>query len=381
MSETVPAGDLEPVPFYQLRNVHADLRDAFVASLDEVLEGDAFIGGPWVEAFEASWADYCGVAHSVGVANGTDAIELVLRALGLGAGDEVIVPTNTFVATAEAVVAVGATPRFVDVDPGTLLLDADTVRAAIGPRTAAVMAVHLYGQPVDVAKIRKVTDPRGIPVVEDAAQAHGASHSGVRAGGLGVAGCFSFYPGKNLGALGDGGAVTTSDRALADNVRILANHGRGAGHHDHVTVGRNSRLDGLQAAFLSQKLPLLDGWNQARTEVFERYRCRLADRPVDVIPQDRAARSVHHVMVVRVPEREEFRRLLSMHGVATSVHYPIACHRQPAFQEHDPGYLPFAERAASRVVSLPMFPDLTERQVDQVCEVVDASLTLLGVGS
>lgn len=365
----------DSVPFYALDLLHSDLIDSFHRSLDDVLRSSAFIGGPMVERFEAIWADFCSVENAIGVANGTDAIELVLRALDIGPGDEVIVPANTFVATASAVVAVGASPCFVDVDPGTLLLQADNVRAAIGPRTAAVLAVHLYGQPVDVVGLRSVTDRLGIPIIEDAAQAHGAELYGRRAGSLGVAATFSFYPGKNLGALGDGGAITTNDPILAERVRVLANHGRGRNHHDHVEIGRNSRLDGLQAAFLLAKLPRLLDENARRRAIAGQYRDALHGLPIEFVTQRHDALSAVHLMVAQVSDRAWFQDQLAQREIGTSVHYPTPCHRQPAFAAYTPGYLPVVERAAGRIVSLPMFPHLSEARIARVIDAVTEVLS------
>ncbi len=370
-----PRNRVGDVPFNDLLAQHRPLLPFLHRRFDEVVEGNAFVGGQWLTRFEQEWATYCGVSHAVGVANGTDAIELVLRGLGVGRGDEVIVPANTFVATVAAVVAVGASPVFVDVDPGTLLITPASVLSALSPATAAVIAVHLFGQMVDVNSILSVTSPRGIAVVEDAAQAHGATRSGIRAGALGRAGTFSFYPGKNLSALGDGGAVVTNDTALAERVRMLANHGRSSRDGVHVEVGRNSRLDGLQAAFLSVKLAGLDDANERRRAIAARYRSRLADLPVQLLQIDEGGKPVHHIMAVRVHGRDRFRRRLAEDGIATSIHYPVPCHRQPAFERFSRGYLPVVERAAGGLVSLPMFPDIADDDLEKVCQVIHKVLT------
>ncbi|MGF1596696.1 MAG: DegT/DnrJ/EryC1/StrS family aminotransferase [Acidimicrobiales bacterium] len=367
------------IPFYALFPQHEPYLPSLHRRLDDVVADSAFVGGRWLETFEAQWADYCGVRHAVGVANGTDALELVLRGLGIGKGDEVIVPANTFVATAEAVVAAGATPVFVDVDPGTLLVNEASVLGAVGRATAAVIVVHLFGQPVDVDAIRKTTDRRGIVVIEDAAQAHGAKVGTRRVGSLGHAGTFSFYPGKNLGALGDGGMVTTDDDGLAERVRSLGNHGRGHVPTEHVEIGRNSRLDGLQAAFLSEKLPELDGWNARRRSLADLYRRRLATGPVIPVQVRAGVEPVHHLLVVQAADRDRFRQRLADQEVETAIHYPVPCHRQPAFERFGPGYLPVVERAAARLVSLPLFPTMTDDQVHRVCDVIAA--TVGGAGS
>ncbi len=360
----------EIIPFYALLPQHQPLMPQFHRRLDDVVTESAFVGGRWLEQFEAQWADYCGVRHAVGVANGTDAIELVLRGLGIGTGDEVIVPANTFVATAAAVVAAGATPVFVDVDPGTLLITEASVLAAIGRSTAAVIVVHLYGQPVDIDAIRPVTDRHGIAIIEDAAQAHGAIGVRRRVGSLARAGAFSFYPGKNLGALGDGGMVTTDDYVLAQRVRTLGNHGRGNAATEHIDIGRNSRLDGLQAALLSEKLPDLDRFNARRRQLANQYRQRLADSPVSLVETRPGVDPVYHLLVVQVDDRDQFRQRLAARGVETSIHYPVPCHRQPAFERFGPGYLPVVERAASRLVSLPLFPTMTDEQVNRACDII-----------
>ncbi|MEK0081748.1 DegT/DnrJ/EryC1/StrS family aminotransferase [Benzoatithermus flavus] len=363
------------VPFLDLAAMHAGLWPELDQIWHLASRSGSFIGGELVERFETLWASYCGTRHCVGVDNGTSAIELTLAALGIGRGDEVIVPTNTFIATAEAVVATGARPVFVDVDPTTLLMTAETVAAAISPRTAAVIAVHLYGQPVDMDAIHRVADPAGIVVIEDAAQAHGARWQGRRTGSLSKAGCFSFYPGKNLGAFGDAGAIVTDDAALAERVRVMSNHGRPRNApHRHEPGGTNHRLDALQAGILAVKLKHLDAWNASRAQAARHYAAVLADLPLELVTIDPRAVSSHHLMVVLTEQRDELRRKLSMAGVATGIHYPIPCHCQPAFaaEKHPP--LPTAERAAGRLLSLPMFPQLTEVQIDYVANALRLAL-------
>jgi dTDP-4-amino-4,6-dideoxygalactose transaminase len=356
----------EPIPFLDLDRLHADLGEPLDLAWKTVLGHGRFVNGPEVAAFEAAFAHYCDVTECVGVGNGTDALELILAGLGIGAGDEVIVPTNTFVATAEAVVAVGARPRFVDVLPDTLLIDPDAVAAAVGPRTAAVMAVHLFGQMADMTALSAVTARHGLALVEDAAQAHGARFAGRRAGSWGVAGAFSFYPGKNLGALGDGGAVVSDDPELIDRIRRLADHGRsGADRHVHELAGRNSRLDTLQAAVLHVKLGTLDASNRARVATVARYR--------DALPPWCALLAVHpdaepvfHHAVVRVPDRAAAGRALDAAGIGWGVHYPVPCHRQPAYAPYGGEPLPVAEAAADHILSLPVSPTMTPEQVGRV---------------
>ena len=373
---------MQQVPFLDLGSITREVR----AQLDEVwestLRASAFVGGAAVEAFEASWADYCGTTQAVGVANGTDALELVLRALEIGAGDEVILPANTFVATAEAVLLAGAVPRFADVDSETLLLTPDTLRAVLSPRTRAVIVVHLYGQVADMDALLQAAATAGVAVIEDAAQAHGARWRGRPAGSFGVAGAFSFYPGKNLGAFGDGGAVVTSDARLAERLRVLRDHGRAAGtHYSHVELGRNSRLDALQAGVLSAKLPRLDAWNAARRQVVQRYADALDGDVLRLVPTADGAEHVHHLAVVRTTQRDEVRGRLHELGVQTSTHYPVPCHLQPPYRHLADDPLPVAELAAGEVLSLPLFPHMSADQVDQVCgALTQVCKTLLPVG-
>ena len=363
------------IPFLDLQAMHAELLDQLDGAWHEVSRTAGFIGGAAVERFEADWASYCGTRHAVGVSDGTAALELSLMALGIGRGDEVILPANTFIATAEAVVAAGAVPVFVDVDPATLLMTAEAVAAACTPRTAAVIAVHLYGQPADMDAIGRVAERAGIVVLEDAAQAHGATWQGRRAGSLGKVGCFSFYPGKNLGAFGDAGGVVTDDPGLAERVRSLANHGR-ARHapERHDLLGQNHRLDALQAAILGIKLQRLEAWNAARRQVARWYAQALAGLPLDLVATAAGAVSSHHLYVVQLEQRDEVRRSLTAQGVATGIHYAIPCHRQPPFAGERQVRLPVCERAAQRILSLPMFPHLQPAQVSRVADALGQAL-------
>ncbi len=357
----------EPVPFVDLDALHEPLTEELERAWSRVLQSRSFIGGFEVAAFEQDWAEYCGTKHAIGVGNGTDAITLTLRALGIGPGDEVILPTNTFVATAEAIVLTGARPRFVDVDPQTLLVTTEHVEAAMNERTAAVIIVHLYGNVADAEAIVDAAARRGIPVIEDAAQAHGATLRGRRAGSFGVAGCFSFYPAKNLGALGDGGAVITNDGELADRLRSAANHGRAHGSwYEHDALGTNSRLDALQAAFLAVKLPHLDGWNASRRNIARMYRKLLLGTQCEIVREPDETEGVHHLLVARVADRDRVRDLLRGRGIETGVHYPVPCHMQPPFAGFADEPLTVAERAASEIVSLPMFPTMSPTQMERV---------------
>jgi dTDP-4-amino-4,6-dideoxygalactose transaminase len=376
------------VPFTDLRamagEVWPEIEQDYVACL---LDG-AYIGGPPVTDFEREWAAYCGVPHVVGLASGTDALQLSLTALGVGPGDEVVVPANTFIATPAAVVRAGATPRFADVSDDTLLMTPDTFAAAITPRTRAVIVVHLFGQMPNMAGLVAIAQQAGIAVLEDAAQAHGAAWGGRRAGSYGAAACFSFYPAKNLGAFGDAGAAVTSSPELADEIRSLANHGRshGQSHYDHDRIGTNSRLDALQAILLSGKLAHLDEWTERRIALASRYRellggCEFTGTGLKLTATAPLARHVYHLFVVRVAWRDRVRAGLAQRGIQTGVHYPVPCHRQPPLRRFAEHALPVAEQAAGELLSLPMFPHLTEGQVDYVCESLCEVLRLMTVSS
>lgn len=359
----------EQIAFLDLPAVTAPLREELDLAWKAVLGHGRYVGGPEVTRFESEFASYCEAGQCVGVANGTDALELILRTLGIGRGDEVIVPGNTFIATAEAVCSVGARPRFVDVLQDTLLIDPEAVAAAVRPSTAAVMAVHLYGQMVDVDRLLPIARRHGLAVVEDAAQSHGARFAGRRAGSVGTAAAFSFYPGKNLGALGDGGAVVTNDAELAATIRRLGDHGRsGSDRYLHDLRGRNSRLDSLQAAVLSAKLAGLDAANHHRRGLAARYRSELpASCPMVAVHPD--AEAVHHLAVIQVEDRESVTRALSAAGIGWGLHYPVPCHRQPAFAEFGER-LPVAEAAAARIVSLPISATHTTNDVARVVAVL-----------
>lgn len=361
----------EIVPFTDLAATTREVRDAVGDAWQHLLETSSFVGGQAVDSFERAWAAYCGTSDAVGVGNGTDAVRLTLAALGIGAGDEVIVPANTFIASAEAVVLVGAEPRFADVDPATLLLSPDTLRAAITGRTRAVLVVHLYGQVPDMDSLGRAAAEAGLAIIEDAAQAHGAAWRDRRAGAMGRAGCFSFYPAKNLGAFGDAGAVVTSDAGLAQRIRCLRDHGRAAGSHErHKIVGTNSRLDAIQAAVLTAKLVKLEGWTQARRSIAARYRDAFTDGPVQLVDELPSGRGAYHLAVVRARDRGIVRQRLKSLGIETRIHYPLPCHQQVPYRGYASGRLPVAEQAAAEVLSLPIFPQMTDAQVARVCEAV-----------
>lgn len=353
------------IDFLNLQRINAPHEAAIHQAMTRVLASGWYVLGEEGKAFEAEFARYCEVPHCVGVGNGLDALHLILRGYGIGPGDEVIVPANTFVATWLAVTHAGATPVPADPSPATHNIDVAQVRARITARTKAIIAVHLYGQPADMGPIVALAREHGLKVIEDAAQAHGARYRGQRTGSLGDAAAFSFYPGKNLGALGDGGAVTTRDEALAQRIRELRNYGaRVKYQHDHIGV--NSRLDELQAAILRAKLPHLDADNQRRRAVAQRYLNGLANSPLglpQVIPE---AEPVWHLMVVTTPHRDALQADLHDLGVATLVHYPKACHLQQAYAGSTWPALPHATRLAQQVLSLPMAPYLRDDEVDAV---------------
>ena len=366
------------VPFLDLSGTTEEVRADVEAGWREVVGANRFIGGPAVAAFEQEWAAYCGTRHAVGVANGTDALHWTLRALGIGPGDDVILPANTFVATAEAVVLAGARPRFADVDAGTLLLTPEHVEAVATSQTRAIIVVHLYGQMPDMDRLVAVARHLGAHLVEDAAQAHGATSGSRRAGSSGIAGCFSFYPGKNLGAFGDAGAVVTSDDELALALQALRAHGRcgdrhGDGHHDHRLLGTNSRLDASQAVVLSAKLPRLDGWNENRRALMAVYRELLDPEVAPLVDELPGGRGVHHLAVVRVRNRDRVRAGLAELNIETGIHYPVPCHLMAPYLRFADGPLPAAERAGAQVLSLPMYPHLDVATVEYVALAVNAA--------
>jgi len=357
------------IPFLDLRRQHESLREELDRVLAEVVGGDRFIGGPRVEAFERELAAFCGVREAVGVASGTDAIELALRALGIGEGDEVITAANTCIPTVAGIEASGATPVLVDVDEARFTLDPGELAEATTARTKAIVPVHLYGQCADMGAISGYAREHGLAVVEDAAQAHGAALDGRRAGTLADAAAFSFYPTKNLGALGDGGAVATDDLEVAATVRELRSFGERAGG-EAIRRGSNSRLDPLQAALLSVKLGRLEGWNERRRELARLYRDELAD--IVLVPVEALeAHHVYHLYVVRSARRDELARALGQRGVGTLVHYPRAVHEHPAYAHlARPGRLGRSERLATEVLSLPLYPELSDAEASAVAATV-----------
>jgi len=359
------------VPFLDLRAAYVELQHEIDAAVQRVLDSGSYILGEEVAAFERDWAKACGAAHAVGVANGLDALTLALRALGVGPGDEVIVPSHTFIATWLAVSQCGATPVPVEPDPVTYNIDVHRIEAAITARTRVILPVHLYGQPADLDALLSLARRYGLRVVEDAAQAHGARYRGAQVGAHGDLVAWSFYPGKNLGAVGDAGAVTTNDASLADAVRTLGNYGSRVKYVNEV-IGVNSRLDPIQAAVLRAKLPHLEAWRVRRAHHAARYSAGLAELPL-ILPQVPAwADPAWHLYVVRVAAASRARIVdaLQAAGIATLIHYPIPPHRQAAYAGVHPdfGPLPLAEQVSSELLSLPMGPHLTDEQRDHVIE-------------
>lgn len=357
------------IPFLDLRAAQLELHEQLGSAFERVLNSGWYILGEEVKSFEREFAEYCEVPHCVGVGNGLEALHLILCAYGLGEGDEVIVPSNTYIATWLAVTYAGATPVPVEPDERTHNIDPARIEAAITPRTKAIMAVHLYGQPADMDPINSVAKRYGLKVIEDAAQAHGAKYKGRLVGSLGDAAGFSFYPGKNLGAIGDGGAVTTHDADLAEKIRVLGNYGSRVKYHNEIQ-GYNSRLDEVQAAFLRIKLRYLDEWNARRAKFAAEY-LRLLEGQGLVLPHVPTwAEPVWHLFVVRHPERDELQKWLSDNGIGTMIHYPIPPHLQPAYErlKYAPGDFPVAERLARSVLSLPMGPHLTFEQSAEIIQ-------------
>jgi dTDP-4-amino-4,6-dideoxygalactose transaminase len=333
-----------------------------------VLDKTAFAGGPFVERFEQSFAAFCGSAHCIAVGSGTEALWLSLLGLGVGQGDEVITVPNTFIATAEAISFCGARPVFVDVKEGTYTMDPGLLEGAITPRTKAVIPVHLFGQTADMDPILEIARAHGLFVIEDACQAHGAEYKGKPAGSMGDAGCFSFYPGKNLGAYGEGGAVVTNRADLEKILRMLRDHGQSRKYH-HGRIGWNSRMDGFQGAILSVKLKFLPQWNEARRRNAERYGELLKDSDPVIVPEAAGyAKHVYHIYAIRVPDRDVLIGTLAGKDIHCGIHYPVPVHLQDAYRflNLGSGSFPVAEKCASEFVSLPMFPELTEEQIRHV---------------
>ena len=368
MDAAQPAGGKPPaVPHLDLRPQTAAIRAELRAAMDRVIDDTAFILGPAVTEFERDLAAYCGAAECVGLNTGTSALHLAMQCVGVGEGDEVVVPAMSFIATAWPVLYLRARPVFVDIDPRRCTLDPARLAAAITPRTKAIVPVHLYGQCADMDPILEIAAARGIPVIEDCAQAVGAEYRGRRAGAMGRVGCFSFYPSKNLGGFGEGGAITTDDPGIAERARRLRDHAQTA-RYAHEEMGYNYRMDGLQGAVLGVKLKHLEGWNGRRRAVAAAYDAGLAATAVTPPAPCPDGRHIYHLYVIRDRDRDGLREALAARGIGTALHYPIPIHMQKPFAGFGvgPGALPATEELARTCVSLPMYPELTDAQVAQV---------------
>jgi dTDP-4-amino-4,6-dideoxygalactose transaminase len=360
------------IDFVDLKAQYAAISGEVNEAIRRVIGSADFILGNDVDLFEQEFAAYCGVDHAVGVDSGMSALELALRAYGIGAGDEVITVSHTFAATAFAISATGAAPVFIDVDERTYNMKPALIEAAITPRTKAILPVHLYGQPANIDEISRIARKHNLLLIEDACQSHGAQFQGKRVGGFGDAGCFSFYPGKNLGAYGDGGMIVTNDATIANKLRILRNCGQSE-KYKHVMVGFNRRLDNLQAAVLRVKLPHLESWNEARRNAAQLYNEFLKDAADIVTPYEGEDRiHVYHLYVIQHPHRDKLMMHLREQGISAGLHYPTPVHLQPCYEylKVPRGSLPITEALASRVVSLPMYPELTREQIGLVCDQV-----------
>jgi dTDP-4-amino-4,6-dideoxygalactose transaminase len=370
------------VPFVDLQAQYAAIPDEVDAAISKVLHRTDFILGREVDLFEEEFAAFCGTKYAVGVDSGTSALELALRAYGVGPGDEVITAANTFIATALAISYTGAGLVLVDCDPQTYTLDVSRLEGAITPRTKVIMPVHLYGHPADMDPILEIAQQHGLAVIEDACQAHGARYKGRRVGSLGHAAAFSFYPAKNLGAYGDGGMVVTDDERVAESLRLLRNYGQREKYH-HVLQGYNHRLDTLQAAVLRVKLQHLEDWNVARRQGARLYAELLAGSPLVLPTEADYAESVYHLYVVRVRDREGLRAWLNDQGIATGIHYPVPIHLQPAYRGLgcQKGSLPITEEYAEQILSLPMYAELTSDLIEYVAQAIRYRLSEARVGS
>lgn len=364
------------VPFVDLKAQYHAIRDEVRAEVDNVFESTQFILGDAVEKFERNFADYLGVKHALGVGSGLDALRIALEAASVGAGDEVIIPANTFIATALAVSATGAKPVLVDCTEDTYQIDPALIERAITPRTKVIMPVHLYGQSADLSAIIEIARSHQLEVIEDAAQAHGTRFQGKSCGSFGLAGCFSFYPGKNLGAYGDGGAIVTNSDEFARKVNSLRNYGQKQ-KYVHVEKGTNSRLDTVQAAILNTKLKYLDDWNAARGAHAALYSDSLANQDFIVPALDTRSTHIFHLYVVRTRDRDELQQHLTSHGIQTGIHYPIPIHLQEAYADlgFKKGAFPVTEKLANELLSLPMYPELSQQQIEFVLETVSSFRT------
>ncbi len=366
------------VPFVDLKAQYLSLKAEFDAAISNVLSETAFISGKYAAAFENDFAGYLGVNHCIACANGTDAIEIALQAVGVERGDEVLVPANTFIATAEAVSNIGAKPVFVDIEPHFYNIDPAKIEEKITQQTKAIIAVHLYGLPAEMDEIMRIAHKHNLKVLEDSAQAHGATYKGQKAGTFGDAATFSFYPSKNLGAFGDAGAIVTNDAAIADRARLIANHGQAAKNRHTIAGGRNSRMDGIQAAVLSVKLPYLEGWLEVRRANAKAYNELLRDSRLVPPAEPEHSRHTYHLYVVQVPDRDSVQCKLSEAGIETGLHYPVALPFMDAYAHlgHQPSDFPVAHSQMARILSLPMYAELTAEQIEHVCDVLKSAISL-----
>jgi dTDP-4-amino-4,6-dideoxygalactose transaminase len=364
------------IPLVDLKAQYRLIKPEIDGAIQRVIDNTSFILGKEVQAFEEAFAAYCGARYAVGVASGTAALHLALLACDVGSGDEVITSPHTFIATVEPICHVGARPVFVDIDPHSYNIDPAKFEAAITPRTKAIMPIHLYGQPADMDPLVDIARRHDLKVIEDAAQAHGAEYHGKRTGTLGDVACFSFYPGKNLGAYGDGGMVVTDDPQIADQARLLRNHGRQS-KYEHQNVGYGERLDALQAAILGAKLAHLDEWTEQRRQAAASYCHLLAGHAVVQVPQEMdGVRHVYHLFVVRVPDRDAVLKQLKEAAIGAGIHYPIPLHLQPALEwmGHHEGDFPHTEQAAREILSLPLYPEIGEEQIAQVVQALTVAV-------
>ena len=363
------------IPLADLREQYRRLKSEIDFAIAGVLENAQFVLGPAVENFEREFASYCGVSYAVGVNSGTSALHIALLAAGIGPGDEVVTVPFTFVATIAAIEYAGARPVFVDIEPDTYTMDPSRLERAITPRTKAVIPVHLFGQPADMDPITEIARTHKLVVIEDACQAHGAEYKGRRAGSMSDIGCFSFYPGKNLGAYGEGGAAVTDNAQFADTMRLLRSWGERT-RYEHSMRAFNYRMDGIQGAILGVKMKHLESWTEARRTLAERYECLLEGTPVSTPRARQDVRHVYHVYAVRLAQRDRWRTWLTDRGIQTGVHYPVPLHLQPAYRDlgYGAGDFPVSESVAREILSLPLFPEMTDQQVQEVAGALRSGL-------
>jgi len=365
------------VPFLDLKAQYTSIQDEIAVAIQQVLDNTAFASGPFVEKFEKDFASFCKCEFAIGVSSGTEALWMALSGLGIGQGDEVITSPHTFIATVEAISFAGAKPVFVDIDEQTYTINPEQLEDAITPRTKAIIPVHLYGQMADMDRILQIARAHGLFVIEDACQAHGAKYKGWRAGSMGDAGCFSFYPGKNLGAYGEAGAIVMNNSELAEKIRILRDHGQTKKYH-HSTIGWNARMDGLQGAVLSVKLKYLPAWNEARRRNAQLYDELLSDVKNVIIPLEADyAKHIYHIYAIRTQNRDAFISTLAEKEIHCGIHYPTPVHLQQAYKSlgYGPGSFFIAEKCAEELVSLPMFPELSKEQIRYVARETKHFLT------